>query len=94
MKFSKKTVNNLYAMNCLTPTNDSELEAISSQLAAFSQGTDGIKSADFEKNCNIDVFCEFNSLREDTVNKSFPVSDITKNSKNVKNNCFTIPKLI
>lgn len=91
--FDANLTKHLAELSKIEFTND-ELERMTSDM------TDII--AIMDKICNFDASAkpyaldavDYNNLRPDSHEDSYPTEKIIENAKNVKNNCFIVPKVV
>ena len=91
--FNKKILKTFFDTSKLSL--DARLEdTMINELNMFSKDIKGIKNAKTACTPYVHDTLDFSELRGDIVKKSASKEEITKNSKEIKENCFTVPKIV
>ena len=91
--FNKKMLKTLFDTSKLSL--DAKLEdTMPEELNMFSKDMESIKNVKTACSPYVHEALDYSELRCDIVKKSASKEEITKNSKEIKDNCFTVPKIV
>lgn len=91
--FNKKLLKTLFDTSKLFLSDDLE-DTMSEELKMFSKDMGNIKNAKTACPPFVHEALDYSELRVDSLKKSSSKEEITKNSKETKENCFTVPKIV
>lgn len=74
--------------------NEEELKKMTADMKDIINLMDKVCDFDTSKSPYALDAVKYKNLREDNHTPSYPTEKITENAKNVKNNCFVVPKVV